>query len=147
MKNINKYLAILLFVFALVSCGEKKEQSNQTKQVKSEKADLVKVIYFYGDYRCPTCRTIEEFSGDAVNEGFENELKSGKLKWETINIDKDENKHFIDDYSLNTMSLVIIKMKDGKELTYKICPKVWELTIDRDEFIKYVQKEIKDYLG
>jgi hypothetical protein len=102
--------------------------------------------YFHGDFRCSNCHRIEQYSKEAVDKYFAKELASGKLGYKVINIDRKANTHFAEDYKLYTKSLVISKIKDGKEIGYKNLEKVWNYLIDREAFHDYVKKEISEYL-
>ena len=108
--------------------------------------NYIKVIYFHGKTRCATCQKIEKYSTEAVNNMFSKELKSGKVKWEVIDFDKDGNEHYMDDYALFSQSLVIIKYKNGKQKEWKNCSKIWELVGDKAKFQKYVRDEVNKYL-
>jgi len=109
-------------------------------------APEVIAYYFHTTYRCVSCKKIEAYSREAIETGFTKELENGTLKFESINIDESDNKHFVKDYQLYTKSLVICDMKDGKQVRWKNLIKVWELVGNKDEFFKYVQDEINAYL-
>ena len=74
-------------------------------------------------------------------------MKSGKLEWIVLNTDEPENRHYLDDYQLYTKSLVLSKIEDGKETDWENLEKVWQLLGDKDDFIQYVQTEVKSFLG
>lgn len=102
--------------------------------------------YFHTTRRCMSCRKIEAYSGEAINAGFADQVKSGRIEWRPVNTDLAENRHFIDDYQLYTKSLIIADMENGRQLRWKNLQKVWELLKDKQEFQSYVQKEINDFL-
>lgn len=112
------------------------------------KALNVKVIayYFHGTFRCTTCRTIEQYSHDAIQMYFAKELGNGKLEFRPVNVDETENKHFIQDYQLVTRSLVLSLVSDGKEMKWKNLPDVWKLVRDKDKFFQYVKDEVAIFL-
>ena len=102
--------------------------------------------YFYGNVRCVSCKKIEAYSYEAIQTGFKDEIKNGLLEWKTVNIDKPENKHFVDDYELYTRSLVVVEFKNDKQTKWKNLDMVWELLKNKNAFIDYVQKETKEFL-
>lgn len=106
----------------------------------------VVAYYFHVTVRCPTCRKIEALSEEALKRGFADALKDGSLEWRPVNVQHLENRHFIQDYQLFTKSLVIARMKDGKQVEWKNLEKVWELVWNSDAFLKYVQNEVRAYL-
>ncbi len=110
-------------------------------------APRVLVYYFHGTQRCATCRKLEAFSLEAVQQGFQEALQQGQLEWRLINVDEPDNAHFVDEYQLFTRSLVIVKMSDGEQTEWKNLHKIWELVGNKSAFISYVQDEIDTYMG
>ena len=102
--------------------------------------------YFHGTYRCLKCKKIEQFSREAVHKYFADRLEDGSLTYKALNTDQPENRHFLQDYQLYTKSLVIVLMKDGKQVKWKNLEKVWQYLNDRETFFKYVQAEIEKFL-
>jgi hypothetical protein len=110
------------------------------------RADKIIAYYFHTTYRCPTCRRIEAYSKEAIDLGFARELADGKLEFRLVNVELLENRHFIQDFQLFTKSLVLVRMKDGKQVEWTNLSRVWELTGDHEAFLRYVQQEIRAYL-
>ncbi len=102
--------------------------------------------YFRTTYRCASCRKIEAYSKEAIENGFAEQIESGTIKFASVNIDEAENKHFVKDYKLYTKSLVICDMEDGEQVEWKNLTRVWQLIRNKQEFVKYVQDEINAYL-
>jgi hypothetical protein len=102
--------------------------------------------YFHGTFRCTTCRTIEEYSHDAIQTYFAKELANGKLEFRPLNVEEPENKHFIQDYQLVTRSLVLSLVSDGKEMKWKNLADVWKLVRDKEKFYQYVKDEVEIYV-
>ena len=124
---------------------QKEEAPSPHTAVKSQNSKLI-AYYFHGTFRCTTCRTIEQYSHDAIQMYFEKELGSGKLEFRPVNIEEPEYKHFIQDYQLVTRSLVLSLMSDGKETKRKNLPDVWKLVRDKDKFFQYVKDEVEKFL-
>jgi hypothetical protein len=112
-------------------------------------SDTHKVIayYFHTNTRCSTCIKIEGYSKEAIEKGFADELKKGTLEMRVINYEQPENKHFLKDYKLVTKSLVLVNMVNGKQTEFTTLKKVWQLTGHKDDFLKYVRKEVRSYLA
>jgi hypothetical protein len=106
----------------------------------------IKAYYFYGDFRCTSCKKIEKYSREAIEKYFDKQLKNGSLTFQAINMDKPENKHFIQDYQLVSKSLVIVKYKKGKQVKWKNLEKVWQHLNNEDVFFEYVKTETENYL-
>ena len=116
---------------------------------QSASPPAVKVVayYFHVTVRCVTCRTIEQFAKDAIGQGFHQEVSKGIIEWRPVNVQLPENRHYIQDYRLFTRSLVLVKVKDGKQLEWRNLEKIWELVGRKDDFFRYVQGNVKTYLG
>jgi hypothetical protein len=108
--------------------------------------DKIIAYYFHTTYRCATCQRIEAYSREAIDTGFARELKEGSLEFRLVNIQLPENRHFIEDYQLYTKSLVLVRIKDGKQVEWTNLDRVWELTGNRDAFVGYVQQGVRGYL-
>nr|MBN2277296.1 hypothetical protein [candidate division Zixibacteria bacterium] len=110
-------------------------------------ADKIVAYYFHGHRRCISCKTIEAYSLEAIQNGFPEQIKNGVVTVLVYNTDLDENKHFLDDYHLYSSSLVITKISNDREIEWKNLDQVWKLKGEKDEFIKYVRLEVKAMLG
>ena len=117
------------------------------QQMETPENSYVVAYYFHGNFRCYSCRRIEQYSKEAVGYFFKEELKSGKLIFKAINTEEPGNRRFIGDYQLYTKSLVISLIEDGKEVKYKNLTKVWEYLGNKQKFYDYVKDEINNYLG
>lgn len=104
------------------------------------------VYYFHGDYRCPTCIKMEEYSREAIERNFKEQLNSGELVYKVVNTDEKANAHFVGDYQLYTKSLVLSFIRDGKEVKYKNLDKIWDYVGNKDQYMKYVTDEINKSL-
>ncbi len=110
-------------------------------------ADGVVVFYFHGNVRCATCRTIEAYAGEAVRDGFADELASGALSWREVNVDSPEHRHFVQDFQLTTRSVVLAEYRDGQVVRHQSLDKVWQLVRSKDRFVDYVQGGTRAFLG
>ncbi len=148
MKTMLKAVRLLLpflFLILFFISSTAPAADNASTQKKPE-ATCVIAYYFHGNFRCATCRAIEQLSRESIEKNFKSHIKSGKLTFLVINIDKTENEHFIQDYQLVTRSLVITRVKNGKEIEWKNLPGVWKYVRDEQAFDDYVKNEIQSYL-
>lgn len=147
MKGSTLGFWILLLTWSWLLCpvvagGEPSSKSKAGSDAESG----VTVYYFFGNYRCKTCKAIEALSKETVFESFSGELEAGNLQWKPVNTDEPENKHFLKDYNLYTRSLVLVKRVDGEQTKWKNCDKVWNLVHSPVEFKAYVEAEIRGFL-
>jgi len=113
---------------------------------KSVPAHRVVVTYFHGDVRCPTCKKLEVLSREAIEQGFAKEIAAGTVVFQTVNVDRAENKHFVEDYKLLTKSLVVADERDGKPGRWLNLEKIWDLVGNHDAYMKYVRGAVRDQL-
>lgn len=113
----------------------------------ADTASHLVVYYFHGTSRCRTCRTIEKYTRSAVQSAFGDELASGSMELRAVNIDLDENRHFIQDYQLFTRSVVISLLRGDKQVDWKRLDRVWELVRDESAFSAYIRGEIRALMG
>ncbi|MBU1062277.1 MAG: hypothetical protein KJ952_06150 [Candidatus Omnitrophica bacterium] len=106
----------------------------------------VAAYYFHGNFRCSNCYKIEEYTKEAITKTFTKELDSGELIFEIVNVDKKENNHFVDDYTLYTKSVVLSLVAGNRETEYKNLEKIWELLGDKEKFIDYINTEVREFL-
>ncbi len=108
--------------------------------------NYVIAYYFHGTFRCPACHKLEQYSKEAIEANFKNELTSGKMVFKTVNVDEKANEHFVNDYQLYTKSLVISLVRGGKEEKFKNLTKIWEYVGNKQRFYDYVWDEIAAFL-
>jgi len=99
------------------------------------------VYYFYTNTRCSSCKTIEIYSKEAVEKNFASDYKGWKVVFKGLNIEEEPYKHFVQDYWLNSKSVVVQKFSGDKPLKWGKLEKVWQLLGDKEAFISYVVEE------
>ena len=147
MKKLITVALLLFVVVSIVAVVVKERRGGADSNLGSATAGVVQkdktiVYYFHGNKRCVTCKKIEVFTCDAVNKGFSEMVKEGALELRIVNLDQSANEHFVKDYQLTTRSVVLSKIKDGKEINWERLDRVWDLVDDESAFIEYVSKEI-----
>ena len=133
-----------LFMVA-ISTGEEENKGNIAYPA-DKAARTYSAYYFHGNFRCDNCQKIEQYSREAIEKYFAEELKTKQLTFTSINTDLPGNEHYIEDYQLYTRSLVIAEFEDGKQVRWKYLAKVWDYLNDKDAFYEYVKSEIRNYL-
>jgi len=135
MAGIKRFLTILIAGVFLINAS-------------SAFCDSGKVIayYFHGSFRCPTCRNLERYAKEAIENNFKKELAEGNLIFKAVNVEEKGNEHFVNHYQLYTKSLVLSLMEDDKEVKYKNLDKIWEYVRDKTKYIDYVKSEVSNFL-
>lgn len=116
-------------------------------QAAGEPAGQVVAYFFHGNVRCKTCRTIEDFTTEAITTGFVDELKEGRLELRTVNVDDPRHEHFVEDFQMTSRVVVLARLEGGRPTSYRRLERVWELAKDHDSFIEYVARETRSMLG
>jgi hypothetical protein len=108
--------------------------------------DRLVVYYFHGKMRCPTCMSIESYAKEAVESGFAEQLKDGRLEWKIVNYEESGNEHFATDYNLAAPCVVLVKVRDNKQVDWRGLPEVWEHVGDKPAFVQFVGKNVREFL-
>lgn len=108
---------------------------------KTTAAKTAVVYYFYTNTRCSSCKTIEAYTREAVATKLAAGYKDWKIEFKGVNVDEAPNKHFVQDYWLNSKSVVVQKYAGEKSLDWSRLDKVWQLLSDKDAFMNYVADE------
>lgn len=155
-KQVINLLSIIVFSGIIYSCQSSepakkavKADSAKTTETavapKSEQKKLV-VYYFHTTFRCRSCNMIEQFTKQAVESGFADELKNGLIEFKVINVEEKGNEHFAEEYKLYTKSVIVSDVRNGKEASWKNLDKVWQFLGDQNKFKEYIQTEVKTSL-
>jgi hypothetical protein len=113
---------------------------------RAEDGSKIIAYYFHVNVRCTTCRKIEAYSKEVIQQRFAKEIASGRIEWRLVNIETPENRHFVQDYQLVTKSLVLVLYNGGRQKEYKVLNDTWQLVGDKTEMQGYVEKEVRNYL-
>jgi hypothetical protein len=124
--------------------GENGPKASQTPTLAVQ--DGIKVYYLHGNIRCPTCRTIEAYAQEAVEAGFAAELKSGQIAWQVINHESPGNERYVADYGIVAPSVVLARFKDGKQVSWKALPEVWQHVDHKPVFLAFVQDSLRKFI-
>ena len=144
------WIAIFCSVSFLFSTGTKaaksvKKTAKTENKTKTESGQVI-VYYFHTTFRCASCKKIEQYTKESVENYFKKELESGKLLFKIINIEEEGNGHFVDDYKLYTKSVVLSLWKNGKEVKSKNLERVWDFLRSKEKFYGYIKREVELFL-
>lgn len=106
----------------------------------------VVATYFHGNVRCATCRKVEAYAREAVEEGFRSEIDKGVVEFRAINVEEPANRHYIQDYQLMTRSVVVTEEVDGAVAQWTRLDQVWAFVGNRPAYLNYVQDAVRGYL-
>ena len=104
-------------------------------------ADKVNVYYFFGKPRCTTCMKIENYTKSAVAS-----MNDKDVVFKGVDMDNPDNGAMVKKYNLYTKSVVLSKVKNGKE-QWKNLDKVFLKSGNEQDFKKYITTEIINIKG
>ncbi len=140
---MKKIILVTLSVFLMAgllfaNATEKKEnKQNNSKYI---------VYYFMYHPRCMTCNKIENSTKEIVFENFKKQLDSSEMEFKVIDIEKEGNEHFKTDFGLVSKSVVLVEVKDGKVLKYKVLQKIWELIHSPEKYKSYIIESVNNLI-
>ena len=109
---MRKELLICVLCAGMAACsGGRPGAAAEDKQMKK---DVVEVLYFHGAQRCATCVAIEKGVRELCETSYAESLKSGKLRFRSVDINKEEA--LAEKYEVTWSSLILADYDDsGKE--------------------------------
>jgi hypothetical protein len=117
-----------------------------TSNNSSGLADKVEVVYFHRTQQCYSCRYAEEGTRYTVETYFDDELDSGRLTLQSVDVQDSKNAAIVEKYGAYTSSLFINAIKDGTDHIEQVTD-VW-LAIGNDEaFVEIVKSEVEKSLS
>lgn len=137
---------VLLTVSGLLGADHETDSPADSTAATNRRADRIDVYYLYMMPRCQTCLDIEAFSKEAIETAFTEEIADGRVEWHAYDTGLPEYSHYWDDFKLELKSLVMLEIRNGEVLRWKICHRVWDLVEDKPAFQAYVTSELKAWL-
>ncbi len=146
---INKAILKSLLILGLAVAIAYPDANASAQKTATPQPDTHKVIayYFHTNTRCSLCTKIEQYSHEAIENGFPYELKNGTLELRVVNYEQPENRHFIQEYKLVSKSLILVNLVNGKQTKWTNLKLVWQLAGNKNAFLNYVRREVRGYLS
>jgi len=136
-------LSILIGSLMLFSCNGN-AQSKQAKSTKSQ--NRIEVIDFHSTHRCMTCNAIEANTKYTLNTFFANELKSGEITFQSINVDEDKNYKMAEKYEASGTSLFLNIVIENKETKINLTDFAFSKGRDKEVFSEELKLKIEKQL-
>ena len=143
MKNSKTLL--VLFATILLFSWNVNAQNEEVKETAS--ANKIEVIDFHSTHRCMTCNAIEANTKFTLEEYFADELKSGKITFQSINIDEKENYTMAEKFQASGTSLFLNVIDDGKEAQINLTNFAFKKGKDKAAFSKELKRKIEKQLA
>jgi len=112
----------------------------------SLRSERIVAYYFHKNERSPMCVSVEASTREALEAGFSEQLKDGRLEWRVVNYEETEDEHFATDYTLAAPSVVLVRMRGNTSVEWRSLPEVWSLVEDKPAFAKLLQRNVQEFL-
>jgi len=139
---MNKFRLLAAFTLSLAfaSCTGNAQESNQKT---TDSMNKIEVIDFYSTHRCMTCNAIEASTKYTLDTYFAEELKSGKITFQTVNVDKDENYTTAEKFEATGTALFLNVIIDGKETQINLTDFAFMKGNEQEEFANELKQKIE----
>jgi len=142
---------MLLLFFACQHSTEKAKE--ETSPSNSEEINLntdtpiVLVYNFYATRRCSSCVAIEEVTKKTLDTYFAEELKQGKIKQFSINVDDKANAKLCEKYQAFGSGIYLTQVLKGKETSIDLTGDGFKFALNKKEkFIDILRTNIDNLL-
>jgi hypothetical protein len=148
-KNKKIFAVCLLAAFVLISVYTYKQTDSGSPEEYSNLAssvEKVEIIHFHGTQQCYSCKAVGSLAEETVNTYFSEELKSGKVTFQHINVDLPANSETVEKYGATGASLWIgVYDQNGFHPEQNI--NVWYKINNKNEYMNYLKGIIEERLA
>jgi hypothetical protein len=138
---MKKFLAVpLMFFLASFSAA-----ALTARTVSDHDTTTIHVTYYHGTIRCHTCLMIEQFSAMTMQSSFGKQLAAGTIIWKAEDYEAENDSMAVQKYGIENQSLILSKRVNGREIDWKLLPKIWDYAGDYEKFRKYIMESIDSF--
>lgn len=109
-------------------------------------ADRVDVVYFHRTVRCYSCQYAEAGTNYTVETYFADEMASGKLTFQSVDVQDEANADIIEKYGAYGSQLFINTVKDGTDHIEQVTD-IWYVLGNDEAFVEVVKNKIEKSLN
>ncbi|HMK46907.1 MAG TPA: hypothetical protein VK436_09800 [Methanocella sp.] len=117
---------------------------NAEAQVVQGQPDHISVLLFYHKGCCDACGQIEKYVGDALNQYYPNELKTGKISYQVA--DPTTDTALANKYGVKTWALKLVTTRNGHDTVIDV-PEIWMYAGNKDAAMNTVKSAIDKQMG
>ena len=137
----------ILSMVALSLCFLSYSGNAQNDQSSNkEMTGKIEVIDFHSTHRCLTCNAIELHTRYTLKKYFSDELKSGKITFQVINIDKEKNFEIAEKFEASGTSLFLNVIANGKERQVNLTDFAFMKARQKEEYMTALKSKIEKEL-
>lgn len=149
MKFQTKMAIIMItLAFFIVACNSNSGIDNSVSgktELSSGTVEKIEIYHFHATRQCNSCKTVGAYAEETVNLFFSEQLKSGKIVFDHINIELPENAELVKKYGVTGASLWI-GVYDSQGFHAEQNTDVWLKINNKDEYLLYLKSVINKKL-
>lgn len=111
----------------------------------TQNTNVVQVVYFHRTQRCVSCTYAEDQTVYTLETYFQDELDSGKITFQSVDVQNRKNADIIDKYQAYTSQLFINTVTDNQDDIDHI-EEIWEVIGDDEAFTQLIRDKITSAL-
>lgn len=110
------------------------------------RTERIVAYYFHGKNRSSSCMSIESYAKEAVESGFPEQVKDGRLEWHSVDYEGPGNEHYTTDYQLAAPCVVLVRMRGGNPMEWRSLHDLSHYAGDKPACVRFVQKNVSEFL-
>ena len=126
--------------------GEPGPQEQPNSNISASQTDRVDVVFFHRTQQCYSCKYLGAKTLYTVETYFKDELASGRVTFQSINVQDEANADIIKKYGAYTSSLFINTIEDGTDHIEE-ATKVYSLIGKDEAFVETLKSKIEKSLN
>ena len=138
---------VALCVAALVAKNVLHQQPAASGPPPAAGQEKLIVYCFHAAVRCPLCLNMEAYTRDALQSGFPDQLRSGRIELRVLDVQQPENEHFCQDYQLVGPAIVVVRLHRDGTTTWDNLIEAVALQRDKARFIDFLRRKIREEGG
>ena len=138
MKQISILSVLTISIFLVSFTGNAQGKSIENSVNKS----TIEVFDFHTTNRCVTCKSIESNTKYTLDTYFSKELKTNKITFQVIDVDKKENEQVAEKFEAADTALILNVIKNGIETKMDLTDFAFMNGNDQDAFSKALKTKI-----
>ncbi|MGJ8745485.1 nitrophenyl compound nitroreductase subunit ArsF family protein [Polaribacter sp.] len=142
MKTIN-FIAIITISLLVTACSTKSKAKTESIHSSISK---IEVLDFHSTHRCMTCKAIEANTKYTLETYFSEELKTNKITFKVIDVDKKENEKLAEKFEAAGTALILNVIKNGKETKIDLTAFAFMNGTDQETFSNELKTKINTQL-
>ncbi len=140
-------VAVAIKEFRPVEPPAESEDPDGEPGVAVSVSDGTIVYFFHGQKQCERCINAKAYAEAAVRAAYAEQLDDGRLKWQLVNYDEPENRHFKQKYDAPLPMVVVAKLDNGVDVKHKRLPLMLMKADDKQACLEYVTEGLQEFFA